>query len=86
MLHCSVTGDFSDGPFSSARLREMTEMHTATQTSFSSGRRRRIFFHRVTEIMDIMLELRDVDALIYTPEEFARGDRGPDLESGRRVA
>ena len=30
------------------------------------------FFHRVTEIMDIMLELRNVDALIYTPDEFER--------------
>ena len=30
------------------------------------------FFHRVTEIMDIMFELGDVDALIYTPDEFAR--------------
>ena len=28
------------------------------------------FFHRVTELMDIMLAVGDVDAMIYTPEEF----------------
>ena len=30
------------------------------------------FFHRVTEVMDIVNDFGAVDLLIYTPEEFAR--------------
>ena len=32
----------------------------------------RDFFHRIADLMDIVLELGNVDALIYTPDEFAR--------------
>lgn len=33
---------------------------------------KRDFFHRVIDIMDIILDLEDVDALIYTAAEFEK--------------